>query len=96
VALPSEVEKDPNLSIPFYLMSIYLYGECATSVLCDLDYDDLCKFIDYEWENLQHIHKQLVIRESLADATTAGYDLKKLPNRIKNAAITWAKENKKM
>ncbi len=54
-----------NRLIPIYLMSSYLYYECDLNVLDDTQFDYLCKRILDNWDNIDHMHKHLLDKESL-------------------------------
>lgn len=81
----------PNRLVPYYLMSSYLYYHANAQVLTDADYDQICKRLLFEWDNISHPHKGLVTRADLEAGT--GYAIK-YTNMIKGAAMAWLAENK--
>lgn len=78
------VRGNKNLSIPWYLMTSYLYYEMDRAIIPDSDYDELCKFIQSNWDDIQHFHKHLVDPEYLNAGT--GFALQ-YNSRIAGAAI---------
>ncbi len=81
----------PNRLVPYYLMSSYLYYHADAQVLTDDQYDQICKRLLFEWDNVEHMHKHLITKSDL-DAGT-GYAIK-YTNMIKGAAMAWLAENK--
>ena len=83
-------ESNPNMAVPFYLMSSYLYYEEDRSVLSDADFDDLCKMMLDKWDDIEHYHKHLIEKDQLKAGT--GYYLKyKYPTIVVDAAKSWSK-----
>ena len=66
--------KNKNMLVPYYLMYSYLYYKKNESLISDNEFDDLCKDLLKNWDNINHMHKHLISRESLEAGT--GYDLK--------------------
>jgi NAD-dependent DNA ligase len=60
--------------VPFYLMCSYLYYKKDTSLITDDEFDNICKDLLKNWDNINHVHKHLISKESLKAGT--GYDLK--------------------
>ncbi len=89
---PSPYNKNPNMLVPYYLMLSYLYYEENESIVDDIEYDTICKRLYNEWDNIEHHHKHLVDRSSLAAGT--GYHMK-YNGRIKHAAIHLMKKVKR-
>ena len=77
-------EENENMLIPYYLMLSYLYYEQNVSLIDDAEFDKLCKTLLEKLDNLNHMHKHLVSKESLTAWT--GYDIK-YTNLIKDSAI---------
>ena len=77
-------EENENMLIPYYLMFSYLYYEQNVSLIDDAEFDKLCKTLLEKLDNLNHMHKHLVSKESLTAGT--GYDIK-YTNLIKDSAI---------
>ena len=77
-------EENENMLIPYYLMLSYLYNEQNVSLIDDAEFDKLCKTLLEKLDNLNHMHKHLVSKESLTAGT--GYDIK-YTNLIKDSAI---------
>ena len=77
-------EENENMLIPYYLMLSYLYYEQNVSLIDDAEFDKLCKTLLEKLDNLNHMHKHLVSKESLTAGT--GYDIK-YTILIKDSAI---------
>ena len=73
-----------NILIPHYLMHSYLYYERDDPVIRDNVYDNLCKVLLQNFDNLKHVHKHLIDKESLKCGSGAGI---KYTNMIKDAAM---------
>ena len=82
----SVITENPDMLIPWYLITSILYYERDISIISDELYDLICSILDDEWDNLEHRHKRLIDRESLNAGT--GYYLKsdELPSIILGAA----------
>jgi NAD-dependent DNA ligase len=85
------LEVDPL--VPIYLMSSYLYYELDKNVLDDHQFDQICRRLYREFDNITHYHKHLLDKDSLGAST--GYQLK-YPTIVKHAAMLWYNENNKI
>ena len=81
---PKVYDKNSNMLVPYYLMYSYLYYEKDISLVPDTEYDIICKRLYNEWNEVEHLHKHLVEKETLLAGT--GYSLK-YPEMVKGAAI---------
>ena len=79
-----------NRLVPIYLMSSYLYYECDKNVLTDSQFDYLCKKILDNWDNIDHMHKHLLDKETLKAGS--GYGIK-YTNLIMSASLDWYEHN---
>jgi len=70
--------------VPYYLMYSYLYYDKNESMVTDEEYDMICKRLYDEWYGIEHHHKHLIDRDSLASGT--GFHIK-YNERIKGAAL---------
>ena len=77
-------EKNPNMLVPYYLMFSYLYYEKDVSLIEDTEFDKLCQTLLEKYDNVEHMHKHLVSKESLTAGT--GYDIV-YTNMIKDSAM---------
>ena len=75
-----------NRLVPIYLMSSYLYYEHDKNVLDDTQFDYLCKKILDNWDNITHVHKELISRQDLK--VGSGYAIN-YTNMIMNSALKW-------
>ena len=77
-------DKNPNMLVPYYLMFSYLYYEKNITLIDDTEFDQMCKTLLDKYDELKHMHKHLVKKESLTAGT--GYDIK-YTERIKMSAM---------
>ena len=77
---------EANRLVPIYLMSSYLYYEQDKSILSDVDYDSVCLRLIQEWDDIEHVHKNLLDLDSLQAGT--GYDVE-YTQMIEMAALQW-------
>ena len=82
---------NPNMLVPYYLMFSYAYYKENESLIPDSEYDQICRDLITNWDNITHWHKPLLNLESLKAGT--GYDIAKYPNRVISAALSLIKEN---
>lgn len=75
-----------NSLVKYYLMSSYLYYELDVNVFNDTEFDELCKILLKDFNNIKHMHKHLLDKDSLKAST--GYTLK-YPTIVKHLAINW-------
>ena len=79
-----------NMLVPYYLMFSYAYYKENESLITDSEYDQICRDLITNWNDITHWHKPLLDLESLKAGT--GYDIK-YPNRVVTAALSLIKEN---
>jgi hypothetical protein len=79
-----------NQLVSYYMMSSYIYyvaNSFLESPLSDTEYDELCKRLLSEWDDVDHPHKKLIDFNSLTAGT--GFYLNDYPTIVKNAAVDW-------
>ena len=76
--------------VPYYLMFSYAYYKENESLITDSEYDQICRDLITNWNDITHWHKPLLDLESLKAGTV--YDIK-YPNRVVTAALSLIKEN---
>ena len=76
--------KNPNMLIPYYLMFSYLYYEKDIVLIDDGEFDQMCKNLYDKYDDLEHMHKNLVSKGDLTAGT--GYGIK-YTNIIKESAM---------
>jgi len=79
-----------NMLVPYYLMFSYAYYQENETLIPDEEYDQICRDLITNWNDITHWHKPLLDLESLKAGT--GYDIK-YPNRVVTAALSLIKEN---
>ena len=82
--MKAHYQNNPNMLVPYYLMCSYLYYQHNVSLTDDHEYDMICKRILNEWDSIEHHHKPLINKDSLAAGT--GFDLK-YPLIVQHAAL---------
>lgn len=75
-----------------FLMASYLYYIWDISIMPDEEYDQLAKDLLDDWDNVEHIHKHLVIKEDLQAGTLYSLKDTDYPMMCQNAAISWYTE----
>ena len=65
-------------------MFSYLYYEKNITLIDDTEFDQMCKTLLEKYDEVEHMHKDLVKKESLTAGT--GYDIK-YTNMIKDSAM---------
>lgn len=65
--------------IAWYLISSYGYYKLDESLLSDDVFDNICKYMEANWDNLTHRLKKYVDRESLSAGTGYNIEFNMLP-----------------
>lgn len=76
--------------IAVYLMSCYAYEELDRPFLTDGEFDALGRYIEQNWDSLEHRHKHLIDRDSCAFTSGITQPYRKWPLIIKSAAYSLA------
>ena len=63
------IGRSRNMLIPWYLIAAYAYYVLDTPVLADATFDEICRMLDDEWDDLEHMHKAWVSRGDLSAGT---------------------------
>lgn len=75
------VDKNINMSVPWYLMAAYAYYEEDNPILSDSMFDRLAKKMLKNWDAIEHFHKHVISKDDLK----AGSFLGEYPSRVKGA-----------
>ena len=75
------VDKNINMSVPWYLMAAYAYYEEDNPILSDSMFDRLAKKMLKNWDAIEHFHKHVITKDDLE----AGSFLGEYPSRVKGA-----------
>ncbi len=67
------VEFNRNMLVPWYLMASYGYYIRDESLLRDTTFDTFCRELDRHWDYVEHRHKHIIDRASLAAGFGATY-----------------------
>lgn len=80
------IDRDPALTVPWYLLTSYAYYHRDVSLISDDLYDSLCEILDVLWDDIDHEHKKHVDRSALSAGT--GYYIRwdELPLRTRSCA----------
>ena len=76
-----KTDSNPNMLVPWYLMSAYAYYVDDDPIVSDGVYDRLVKRIITNWDKIKHQHKHLLSLEQLEAGTYLG----EYPSRVKGA-----------
>lgn len=76
-----KIDNNPNMLVPWYLMSAYAYYVEDDPIISDAVYDRLVKKIIANWSKIEHQHKHLLTLEQLEAGTYLG----EYPSRVKGA-----------
>lgn len=74
--------ENPNMMVPWYLMASYAYYEQDQPILSDGLFDGLAKRMLECWDDIDHLHKELITQEDLQAGTLLTRDF---PERVKGA-----------
>jgi hypothetical protein len=81
--------EDPNMLVPWYLMSSYAYYIDSDPILSDGMYDELSKRLLKSWDDIVHQHKNHITKGDLE----AGSFLGEYPSRILGALYSVKRDN---
>lgn len=87
------IERSVNLTVPWYLMTSFLYYQKDESLISDGLYDSLCKLMLDNWDSIEHPHKHLINRDALVAGS--GFDIPEdaYPEITKGAAMRLLRES---
>lgn len=74
------VEKNINMTVPWYLMAALAYYEEDDPILEDTTFDALAKTMLGSWDQIEHSHKELITEGDLRAGTLL---IKSFPPRVK-------------
>lgn len=77
------IDENPNMMIPWYLLSSYAYYEEDDPILSDRMFDRLSQDILKRWDTIDHYHKEFLTKGDLEAGTFMG----KYPSRIQGALL---------
>jgi|SaaInlStandDraft_1057018.scaffolds.fasta_scaffold78736_2 hypothetical protein len=77
------IDENPNMMIPWYLLSAYAYYEEDDPILSDRMFDRLSQDILKRWDTIDHYHKEFLTKGDLEAGTFMG----KYPSRIQGALL---------
>ena len=80
--------KNPNMAVPWYLMSAYAYYEEDSPILSDDMFDTLAKRLLERWSDITHWHKNHITLGDLEAGTFLGV----YPTRVSGALANVRKE----
>lgn len=75
-----------------FLVTSYAYYYLNFSIISDEEFDEICQYIHFNFDEIEHPHKYLLDKESLKAGT--GYHIKEnqFPTIVKNTAKMLIKE----
>lgn len=77
-----------NMLIPFYLILSFLYYKKDTSLVSDSFFDNMANEIMSKYNEIQHMHKELITLDMLMAGTYLG----KYPSMVEGAAESFLKK----
>jgi len=83
---------NPNLIIPWFLMASYLYYHKNYSLFSDEYYDELSKELLLRWDQVEHRHKHLILKEHLIAGSLYTLKEEDYPEMCKAGALFIARE----
>ena len=63
------VGRSRNMLVPWFLIAAWAYYVGDVPLLSDAMFDEICRALDAEWNDVEHRHKHLVDRSWLAAGT---------------------------
>lgn len=63
------LKRSDNMLVPWYLMAAYAYYVLDTPILTDALFDTICRALDDQWDEIEHMHKSWIDRGDLAAGT---------------------------
>lgn len=80
------ITRNINQSVPWFLVTSFLYYRENVSVISDEAFDWLCKQMVERWDEINHEHKQFVSLDDLRAGTGYALDWARLPGRVYGTA----------
>lgn len=63
------LKRSDNMLVPWYLMAAYAYYVLDAPILSDALFDTICRGLDDQWDEIEHMHKSWIDRDDLAAGT---------------------------
>lgn len=63
---------NPNMSVPFYILTSYAYYVEDDPIVSDSYYDELAKFVMLYWDDIDHYHKHYLNEDALKAGSYLG------------------------
>ncbi len=82
----ARIAERPALLVPFFLMAGHGYEHLDRPLISDGLWDELCRYLDHAWDEIEHPHKALIRREHLSAGTAMGLTVEVLPEMVKAAS----------
>lgn len=75
------IDDNINMTVPWYLMAAYAYYEEDNPIITDETFDRMSKKMLKHWDEIEHMHKELITLDMLYAGTYIG----EYPSRVKGA-----------
>lgn len=82
--LTDMIDKNINMTVPWYLMASYAYYEEDDPILSDAAFDRLTRKMVSEWKNIKHEHKDKITLDMLNAGTYIGEYPSKVEGGLKS------------
>lgn len=88
-----KIDRNPNLTVPWFLMTSYLYYVHDLSLVTDNSFESMTRVMVRLWDTIAHRHKQLITSDMLSAGTAFNLLEEDYPTITKSAAWYLAKED---
>jgi hypothetical protein len=86
--ITNRITDNPNMLVPYYLMTSFAYYKRDDPIVSDAFYDKLARKLLKEYDNIEHYHKHLISK----DALEAGSYLGEYPSIVESALNDFLKK----
>ena len=91
-SVKSAIRKNPNMAVPWFLITSYTYYHLHSPLVHDNTYDYLCRFMLRRWRRIKHRHKGLIEKQTLSAGTGFYLNADDYPGLAVGAAERLVKE----
>ena len=80
------MEEKPNTRVSWFLMASFAYYVCNESIISDALYDEICKWLEENYQTISHQHKHLITPDMWSIGSA--YHLKEYPLIVQSSTIS--------
>lgn len=81
----SLIKANPNMAVPYYLCGAYTYYGLDDPFISDGTWEWLAKFLQENWDQIEHRHKHLITADMLASGSFFMPEGRDYPEIVKDA-----------